>query len=124
MKIKQLDHVALHVQDLAASVTFYGQVLGLPTLPRPDFDFEGAWFRIGQTQELHLIADRQLPVHSHSRGTHFAMAVENLSEWDEHLSAAGVPRTEVRLRPDGARQIFVRDPDDHWIELVQWPGEV
>ena len=72
MKIKALDHVALHVQNLEYSVVFYGELLRLEPLPRPDFDFQGAWFRIGTRQELHLIADRHLPVHSHARGTHFA----------------------------------------------------
>jgi catechol 2,3-dioxygenase-like lactoylglutathione lyase family enzyme len=122
MRIKRLDHVALHVADLSQSMSFYGELLGLPPLPRPEFDFAGAWYRIGDTHELHLIAGRELPVHSHSRGTHFAMAVEDLSAWEAKLAEAEVTRTPLRVRPDGARQIFVCDPDGHWVELVGVPA--
>ena len=47
------------VRDLEASVRFYEQVLELPRVPRPAFDFPGAWFALGN-QELHLIADPDL----------------------------------------------------------------
>lgn len=122
LHVKQLDHVALHVQDLEQSIAFYRELLCLPPLSRPAFDFEGAWFRLGGAQELHLIADRRLPVHSHSRGTHFALAVADIDAWDHHLSHEHLERSELRIRPDGARQLFVRDPDGHWIELVQAPS--
>ena len=56
LKIHEPDHFALYVRDLEASVHFYGGVLGLPPLPRPDFPFLGAWFALG-TQQLHLITD-------------------------------------------------------------------
>ena len=51
MHFMQLDHVALHVEDVDASCRFYGEALMLESLPRPDFDFPGAWFRLGKTQE-------------------------------------------------------------------------
>ena len=43
MKTQDLNHIALHVEDLEASMEFYGEKLGFEPIPRPDFDFPGAW---------------------------------------------------------------------------------
>lgn len=123
MHVRQLNHVALHVADVPNSVAFYRDVLCLPTMDRPAFDFPGAWFRLGVDQELHLIGDRHQAVHSGHRGTHVAFIVDDLDEWEKHLDAAGATRLPRRIRPDGALQTFVQDPDGHWIELcVPNPG--
>jgi catechol 2,3-dioxygenase-like lactoylglutathione lyase family enzyme len=123
MQVRQLDHVALHVADVEVSARFYRDVLQLPMLPRPAFDFPGAWFRLGSTQELHLIGDRHQPVHSHHRGGHLALLVDDLDAWESQLDACGATRRPRQIRPDGARQTFVRDPDGHWIELCTPPDE-
>src|SRR5690554_3159266 len=85
MRILQLNHVALHVTDVARSIPFYRDVLRLPVLDRPAFSFPGAWFRVGVDQELHLIGDRDAAVHSHPRGTHLALEVDDLDTWESHL---------------------------------------
>jgi catechol 2,3-dioxygenase-like lactoylglutathione lyase family enzyme len=119
MQIKAVNHVALHVADVAESVAFYGQVLDLKPLPRPAFDFPGAWFRIGTDQELHLIGDRTEAVRSHSRGTHFALHVPDVRAAEWELRQKGVPFAGPRTRPDGILQIFLQDPDGHYIELCE-----
>ena len=40
MKIKDLNHVALQVTDLAATFHFYGELLEFETKPRPGFRFQ------------------------------------------------------------------------------------
>ncbi len=119
MKIKVLNHVAVHVADLKASIAFYRNILGLAQLPRPAFDFPGAWFRIGESQELHLIGNRIEPVHSHSRGTHFALEVEDIKAVESELSSKNATFTGPKQRPDGSLQIFIQDPDGHYIELCE-----
>jgi catechol 2,3-dioxygenase-like lactoylglutathione lyase family enzyme len=119
MKIQELNHVAIHVANVEDSVAFYQKVLRLESIPRPAFDFPGAWFRLGAYQELHLIGDRRNPVISSSRGTHFALKVDELDAWDAHLQKMGAQFAPRKMRPDGAWQIFLRDPDDHVIELYQ-----
>ena len=121
MQVRQLDHVALHVADVETSVVFYRDTLKLPLMDRPAFDFPGAWFRLGPNQELHLIGDRDQPVHSHHRGGHFALMVDDLDQWENHIDARGAVRLARKTRPDGALQTFVQDPDGHWIELCQPP---
>jgi catechol 2,3-dioxygenase-like lactoylglutathione lyase family enzyme len=122
MKFRQLDHVALHVHDVARSCAFYAEVLQLQPIPRPAFSFPGAWFRLGETQELHLIGDRTQPVDSHSRGNHYALLVDDLDEWERYFQRTGVPYVPRRVRPDGAYQLYVVDPDGHHIELCTPPG--
>ena len=121
MTIQELNHVAIHVKDVEKSCRFYRDVLRLESIPRPAFTFPGAWFRLGTQQELHLIGDRGDPVFSHNRGNHFALQVDDLDAWEQHFRAVGVQHLPRKQRPDGALQLFLRDPDDHVIELFTPP---
>jgi catechol 2,3-dioxygenase-like lactoylglutathione lyase family enzyme len=120
MKQLQLNHVALHVADVPTSEKFYREVLQLESIPRPGFTFPGAWFRLGSDQELHLIGDRIQPVHSHNRGNHYALLVDDIDAWERHFQLIGAP-SRRQLRPDGAHQVYVTDPDGHVIELCTSP---
>ena len=117
MKFLQLDHVALHVADLERSVRFYTDVLKLEPMPRPAFAFPGAWFRLGEHQELHLIGERTTPVISHNRGNHWALMVDDMDAWEQYFQKNEIPYLPRRRRPDGAFQIYLIDPDGHYIEL-------
>jgi catechol 2,3-dioxygenase-like lactoylglutathione lyase family enzyme len=122
MHILDLNHVALHVRDVAASSRFYRDVLALPQLGRPDFDFPGAWFALGPVQQLHLIGDRQHPVHANPRGNHFALRVASIQDTAADLRQKKVDFMGPKQRPDGMWQIFIQDPDGHYIELTELPG--
>lgn len=119
MKQLQLNHVAIHVSDLAASSRFYEEVLQLERIARPAFDFPGAWYRFGVDQDLHLIGGRTIPVVSHHRGTHFAILVDDLDAWEQHVRGLGID-CHRKTRPDGALQMYVTDPDGHVVELTQF----
>ena len=121
MLIRQLNHVALHVVDVARSVSFYRDVLQLEPIPRPAFSFPGAWFRLGADQELHLIGERTQAVVSHNRGNHFALLVDDFDAWERRLAELKVSFVPRRTRPDGALQLFLIDPDGHYIELCTPP---
>ena len=122
MKLLELNHVAIHVADVSRSVTFYRDVLQLTPIPRPAFSFPGAWFQLGVQQELHIIGGRTEDVRSHNRGNHYALLVDDLEAWEQHLIRIGVTYLPRRTRPDGAFQIFLVDPDGHYIELCTPPG--
>ena len=117
MRVQELNHVAIHVRDVERSCEFYRNVLQLEAILRPAFTFPGAWFRLGQAQELHLIGERSEAVHSHNRGNHFALRVDDLDQWEAHLRGMQADFQPRKRRPDGAWQVFVRDPDGHVIEL-------
>ncbi|QDT38685.1 VOC family protein [Stratiformator vulcanicus] len=126
MRVQQIDHVTLVVKDLEASRQFYVDTLGMEVVPRPNFDFAGSWFRAGETL-IHLIleSERSGPAgvnedgrNKNSRCTHLAFSVPDAREAASELEAAGVPFLDPpKLRPDGACQVFVTDPDGHVVEL-------
>ena len=120
LRIHELNHVMIRVRDLDASIRFYGDVLGLPSLPRPNFNFPGAWFALG-SQELHLIGDPDLS--AAQRGHHhFAVRVDDPTATRRELESRGW--TFLRgpsPRPDGALQLFVTDPDGYVIEFMSSP---
>lgn len=121
MTIHELNHTALHVSDVTQSCGFYARVLRLEPMARPAFDFPGAWFRLGTQQELHLIGRTGEPVKPRSRDNHFALRVDDIQAWEQHLKSVGADFRPPKLRPDGATQIFLADPDGHYIELFTPP---
>ena len=114
----EFDHIALHVYDVQKSIQFYHDILGLPVLKRPDFDFNGAWISIGENRKLHLIEQTEDKVIvSGSRLMHFAFSVENISDIEEICIRECIEYLPVKVRPDGKRQIFVKDPNGWFIEF-------
>jgi len=56
LEIVELNHVSFETRNVAQLTEFYENVLGLPRLPRPDFGFGGAWFKLGPNGvQLHII---------------------------------------------------------------------
>ncbi len=121
VKILQLDHVALHVKDVQATSEFYQKVLGLKRMDRPNFSFNGAWLKLGEKQSLHLIEGLERDVINSNRGDHFALLVDDIEAWAEHLVSLGVSHRGPKTRADGAFQIFIDDPDAHSVELSTLP---
>ena len=130
MTFDSLHHVAISVSDLARAREFYGNVLGLKEIPRPGFPFDGAWYRIGTHQELHLIVSRD-PTFRTGKGVtledgHFALRVKSLREALAHLESKGLqatndaPGRSMRVNTTsvtGYPQIHILDPDRNVIEI-------
>jgi len=121
MKIQELNHIAIYVANVNTSIKFYHETLQLELIPRPAFNFPGAWFRLGSSQELHLIGDRGTPFIRTNENNHFALRVDDLEGWERHLQKVGANHRPKKQRPDGAWQIFLSDPDEHVIELFTPP---
>jgi catechol 2,3-dioxygenase-like lactoylglutathione lyase family enzyme len=116
MQIGRLLHAAVLVRDLNRAKLFYGGVLGLKEKPRHSFNFEGAWYDLGEC-ELHLIvtAETLLPAEDRPRrDCHVAFLIDDYHGTRNALEEAGVPYTEGS---SGLAQIFIRDPDGNLIEL-------
>jgi catechol 2,3-dioxygenase-like lactoylglutathione lyase family enzyme len=120
--LKRLHHVSFAVSDLEKSRQFFGSVIGLPEIPRPAFNFRGAWFAIGDRQ-LHLIeqpsAGRE-PAGRISRSDHMALEVTDIGAAKEALDAAGIAFQTGGNEALGFSQLFCPDPDGHTIEFVQY----
>ena len=115
MKLGGVHHVSINVHDADLTGRFYGEVLGLEPLPRPDFGFKGHWFRAGG-QEIHLIevADHHAP-----EGQHFAFSVDDIDAVCEALGAKGVKVSAPMAIPGAGKQAFFRDPSGNLVELNQ-----
>ena len=126
LTVKAIDHVTLVVQDLKRSESFYRDVLGMKPIPRPGFGFPGLWFQAGSTQiHMNVAGDEAgragLPKcegTSTSRGFHFAFEVDDCDKAAEILIANGIEiAVGPKTRPDGPRQLYIYDPDDHLVEI-------
>ncbi|HIP53193.1 MAG TPA: glyoxalase, partial [Chromatiales bacterium] len=54
--IVAIHHASLLIADTARSVAFYRDLLGLEVDPdRPDLGFPGAWLRVAEGQQIHLL---------------------------------------------------------------------
>lgn len=130
IRVKTLDHVTLIVDDLEASRKFYCDLLGMEQVDRPGFSFDGRWFQAGNTQ-IHLIlrheksgpaGENTADLQKSSRNRHFAFAVDDGKAVAAALTERGVPiLSGPQVRPDGAVQVFVTDPDGHVVELCSPP---
>lgn len=118
--ISHLHHVSLLVSDLEASRRFYEGVLELtPSNARPQFDYDGIWYDLGQ-QQIHLMVlpNPDLGAERPSHGgldRHVALAVADWDALEKHLERAGTPYTRSR---SGRRALFCRDPDGNALELL------
>ncbi|MEH7117676.1 VOC family protein [Neobacillus vireti] len=121
IKYKCLHHVSLSVTDLKKAKDFYSRILCLQEIPRPDFDFPGAWYAVGG-QQLHLIVDHASQTirrdkRLSSREGHFALRVENFYDTLKWLQQNKVEILEKPNGKSGFAQIFCADPDGNLIEL-------
>ena len=126
INVRNFDHATLVVSDLNQTEKFYVEVLGLEKTARPAFDFEGDWYEIENilihvilaNEDSGLAGPGERNVRRVTRGQHLAFNVgkfeETLKSIDEHgIAIASGPKE----RPDGARQVYIHDPDGHLIEL-------
>jgi hypothetical protein len=94
---------------------FYGGLLGLPELPKPEVlrDRGGVWFQCGM-QEIHCgIEEEVAPSRRHP-----AFLVDDLDSLKARLEAAGV-RTEMNRQLPGYRRFYGWDPFGNRLEFLE-----
>jgi methylmalonyl-CoA/ethylmalonyl-CoA epimerase len=146
--VRGIDHAGIAVANLEAALHFYGDLLGLRVTDQgedggPELDavtgLSGVRIRYA---ELDLGAGHLLEVieaisptgtHMEQRplgpgATHLALRVDDVDAVCARLAAAGVtvpghPTTITAAGPwNGARCVYVEDPDGRTVELVQRPA--
>ena len=119
MSVLGLDHVQVAAPPgcEAAARRFYGELLGLPELPKPAgvAATGGAWFACG-SQELHVGVQEPF---APARKAHPALAVasEGLDALAERLERGGAP-VEWDERIPERRRFFTEDPWGNRVELT------
>jgi catechol 2,3-dioxygenase-like lactoylglutathione lyase family enzyme len=129
LRITGLHHVTLICRDVARSVDFYRNLLGMrvvkQTVNEDDRGARHLFFGDAEGRPGTLITCLEYPRLEPGRvgaGSthHFALGVESeeeLSAWRDYLVGRGVPCTEVMDRTY-FRSIYLRDPDGHIVELA------
>ncbi len=121
LPIQGLHHIARVTSRPEESAAFYRDVLGFRDLPRPPFDFRGAWlFNYGI--QIHIIENRKLAGERNdqieSRANHVAFRVEDMDAVKAVLADHKIKFRE-QVNAGGIHQIFFHDPDGHHIEIAR-----
>jgi len=115
INVERIEHVAVIVSDIARAKQFYGQVLALTEVPRPDtFDFPGAWYRNGPC-DLHIISRPQADADSRR---HVAFFVSDLHAAARVLQANGYQVLWETMKIPNLSRFFTYDPDRNRIEIM------
>lgn len=135
--IETIHHVSLPVSNIENSKKFYGGILKLREILRPEAlarEFEGAWYEVGD-RTLHLIVDDKSTFRKDkdgegkeisSRDIHFAIRVNSFRQTLLFLRSQGFKKGsadkawEMKESPKagaGFPQIYIMDPDRNVIEF-------
>jgi catechol 2,3-dioxygenase-like lactoylglutathione lyase family enzyme len=125
-KIEGINHATFPITDVEKAKEFYGKVLGLKELPRPEIPgVRGAFFACGEG-EIHLgerdseYMRKNIPL---NLLPHVALTVESVEEVKKTLKEEGISYFEFARNPLGRNQIFVQDPDGNVLEITDYrPG--
>jgi len=144
-------HISFTVSDIERSKRFYGDLLGLPLayemvhnhpytatqVGYPDAHLLAAGFRLGRRDD-ETAAILELLEYVHPKGRpvdmatanpgigHLAFYVDDIWQEYERLYAAGITFRSEPVRVEagvniGVCTVYLRDPDDVTLELVQRP---
>jgi len=121
------DHFALEVQDLQAVGDFYAEVLQLREIPHPSEPEGFRWFVIQGNTQLHLIRKDAVP-RENRKSEHLCLSTSDLKTFISYLKKLQIPYWDwpgspgaVTLRADGVQQIYLKDPENNWIEINNAP---
>lgn len=113
-----LDHlqIAMPKGEEAAARHFYGEVLGLNEIPKPEplAGRGGCWFE-GQGIQIHLGVEAEFQP---SKKAHPAFLVGDLEALRTHLAAAKVALTPDDTLPH-VRRFYAADPFGNRLEFIQ-----
>ncbi|MCE2612811.1 VOC family protein [Flavobacteriaceae bacterium D16] len=126
-KLKFLDHVALRVKDLEQSADWYEKVLGLTRYEVPEWGNFPVFLLAGKTGvALFPVRAGEIPEENKRKGAiidHFAF---QLSNEDFEKAKAWCSELQIPYEIQDHHHFFslyMRDPDDHTVELTTLIGK-
>ena len=116
-----LDHFNIRTRNLADTVRFYEDILGLEKGARPNFAFPGAWMYSEGKAVVHLvdISRTEEPREARDSGVvhHVAFASSGFDGMKQRLEQTGMAGISAQVPGGDLWQIFVNDPNGVMIEL-------
>jgi catechol 2,3-dioxygenase-like lactoylglutathione lyase family enzyme len=124
MNVQQIHHVTVIVNNLEEACSFYEEVLGLEPLPTINLDFPAQFYKVGERQQLHVTEWDDVGGRSF-RG-HVCFQIDDFMTVFKRAKALSAidtaPWGKTRMLPDGAMQMFLRDPSGNLLEISCKPG--
>lgn len=124
VQVKRLQHTSVPMppggNDLARA--FYGQALGMREIPKPStLSNNLVWFAANDNgDEVHVFQEENMGPNSAEQ--HLCLEVDDLEAFRSRLTEHGFQPQDpeiIRNRP----RLFVRDPFENLIELVEIRGQ-
>ncbi len=119
------DHYSFMVKDLQTVGDFYAETLGLEEINHPSAKSGFRWFIINNKAQLHLIGKDSV-ANQHSKSVHLCLEVSDFDGFIRYLQEKKIkfwdwPGKEntFTLRADKARQLYIKDPENNWIEIIE-----
>jgi catechol 2,3-dioxygenase-like lactoylglutathione lyase family enzyme len=125
--ITGLFHVAIKTADLAKTVRFYTEVLGLAEVARPDFGYPGSWLAVPTPSGpaiIHIYAGGPAlgPSGQVESGTaaidHISLTAVGYAAFIERFRTAGLEWREFLVPGTTLYQLFVYDPSGVQLEIT------
>ncbi len=120
-RVLRINHVTVIVDNLEKATQFYEQELGLEPLSAFRFDYPVMFFRVNAEQQLHISEWEDTP----SFRGHICFVADDFNAIFfrmKELNAIDIkPWGKVRQLPDGAMQMFLRDPSGNLLEISSSP---
>ncbi|MFT4090149.1 MAG: VOC family protein [Asticcacaulis sp.] len=126
MTAKHLDHINIQTHDMAGTIAFYAEFLGLEARTAPQRDpSERQWLYIGDRAVIHLNlfgTDNTIPrevVPGDPTGAihHIAFECDDFDGTIAKLNARGLSFGRNDIPSINLRQVFVNDPNNVLLEL-------
>jgi catechol 2,3-dioxygenase-like lactoylglutathione lyase family enzyme len=118
-----MNHFTVLTDDVARTVDFYSDLVGLSDGYRPDLGFPGAWLYAGGQAVLHIVGDRPREVLKPGVIDHIAFTATGLPETLARLTARGIHYACRQQPGTGLWQVFFFDPNGARVELDFAAGE-
>ena len=118
LKITGIDHVVLHVKDLARAKKFYVDFLGM------EVERERSWqlfLKCGAQGVALFEAEGDDEIHGGSEMNHMALRLQ-AGEYEKVRALLESRGIEVTGRPGDPECVYFSDPDGHRLQLLM-PGE-
>ena len=125
MPVTGLLHVAVKTNDLAATIRFYCDVVGLIEAARPNFSYPGAWLACPEGGAIiHVYAggpalgDSGRAPSGTSAIDHVSLTASGFHEYIGRFQARGMDWREFKVPGTSLWQLFVYDPSGVQLELT------
>lgn len=125
IEVRQLAHLCIFTDDLAATRDFYRDALGLGIAF--NFTRDGAWHGFyldtGGRTFIEVFLKPGTAYADTDRINHLCLEVASIDAAVAHLRSAGIEVTEKKLGVDGTWQAWLADPNGVRIELFEYTPE-